>query len=164
MLLNNFSLAFGASLVAYLAYLFGRFIADLVDEAHDEVMDFLRAEFLGGVRLILIPMQIEARVDLPPDTKDLFLERIGGMREATEQGTAQMIELRALNNRFARLSASFVRATRHALAAARTISQGLTQGRTEWQAAAAVWSQQTTAFSATATSLDRTVRNSRSGR
>src|ERR1019366_4487742 len=130
-LLADFGLAFGASLVAYLAYLFGRFTADLVDEAHDETTSFLTAELLGGVRLVLTPLQIEMRVDLSPETKALLEERVIGMQALTEQGLTQMRELRSLNARFGELAVLFRQATMNALKATQTILVGLQEGRKE---------------------------------
>jgi hypothetical protein len=157
-LLHDFGLAFGASLVAYVAYLFGRFTADLVDEAHDEVSGFLTAEFLGGIRLVLTPLQIDMRVDLPTETKALFEDRVRGIQSATDLGREQMAELRHLNSRFAELAVLFRRATTDALNATRAIATGLREGREEWQAAARTWATCTTEFKTVSGLFGTTVR------
>src|SRR5262249_29049794 len=89
-LLGQFALAFGASLMAYLSYLFGRYALDLVDDAYDALGLHLTEHLIADIRSLLSDFSVEARIDLPEKTKEKL--------EAGVEGLALALEDRKLRN------------------------------------------------------------------
>jgi hypothetical protein len=156
-LARSFGLAFGASLVAYIAYLFGRFLLDIADQAHDGLTAVLDRDLLNGCRLVLAPLQSEVRIDLSQRSRDLLEAQSSGLQAIAVQEAEQVAELQKLASRLARTATLFNRATQRATAAAQVIAKSLTRGREEWQQASAIWRENTTHFATEAATLGRVV-------
>jgi hypothetical protein len=153
---GSFGLAFGASLMAYIAYLFGRFLLELADHAHDSLVMFLDSELLSRTRLMLAPYQVDVWVDLPQRTLDLLDGQAKGMQAIANQEEVQVDELRKIATQLAKTASLFNRATKKATVAAKVIGDGLQRGREQWQQASTIWQESTVQFAAEVTTLTGT--------
>lgn len=156
-LLAQFALAFGASLMAYLSYLFGRYALDLVDDSHDALTFYLSEYVIADIRTLLAVFSVEARIDLREETKAKLEAGAEGIALALEGSKRQNAELRTIGNRLAKTADLFKRAAQQAMASAKSIGEGLEKGRTHWQEAANIWRAETQNFAGEARAFGASV-------
>lgn len=161
-ILNGFRVAFGSSLIAYIAYLVGRFLVELADDAFDETLMDMTAQIDRRLSAALTIGPTVGKVDIAPAVKRLLQEQatevkslaraIGGMVDRT--GTITESLLRAA----AELSQS--------VKASNDLTHGLQKTfstlKTDWDQTTVIWRDATQTFATTASQASHAIGTSAS--
>lgn len=149
-ILNGFKVAFGSSLVAYVAYLFGRFLVDLADDAFDETVKSLSLHINRRLPSALSIGATAGTVDIAPSVKRLLEKQTTELKQLAG-GIGSLI------NRTEGIAGALLAAAAE-LSASVKASDDLTQGlqkafsalKTDWDQTTARWRETTEIFSANA--------------
>ncbi|MEN8218794.1 MAG: hypothetical protein ABFS56_20955 [Pseudomonadota bacterium] len=126
----GFSEAFGSSLIAYISYIFGRVMLEMVDADHDALGQFLEQRLMGDF-VTIFPKPLP-RVELPEEVKIIF--------EKSAESLDKLIHTQE------DLVDKFDKTVRRYQNVSDRILNALLEGRKAWKNAAETWQNTTEQF------------------
>jgi len=122
--------AFGSSLIAYISYIFGRVMLEMLDTDHDALGQFLEQRIGDFVTICFPPKKAEPpRIELPEELK-IVLEKSANSLDKLSKNQGDLVKrFDQTVNRYEKIGDRIIKA--------------LFEGRKEWKAAAETWQSTT---------------------
>lgn len=122
--------AFGSSLIAYISYIFGRVMLEIVDTDHDALGQFLEQRLMGD--FVTIFPKPSPRIELPEEVKILLEKSVHSLDKFTHSQEGLVDKFEQTVNRYQKVSEGILRA--------------LLEGRKAWKNATETWQNTTNQF------------------
>jgi len=143
---GNFGLAFGTSLMAYVAFLAGRVVIELMDESYDLLVGFIETELTASLKVPLSTLDLDIKIDLPERTRILIQEQTERIAEASAHAAVAATSI-----------SEAVEAMRHLNAetekSARLFTESIESARKSWEQTSTQWTTATERMEVSTTGL-----------
>jgi len=156
-LMDSFRLAFSSSLVAYVSYLAGRYALDVLDHAHHHMLSLVDNDLVGALKVVMTPLQVQLRVDLPVETKHHLERAADNVAGATEQNKLSLEALTAMSHNISQASKDFGKSLSNLRKSTQTVVRALRDGRKTWHQVQDNWQTSTASFTNSAETLAESV-------
>jgi len=122
--------AFGSSLIAYISYIFGRVMLEMVDTDHDALGQFLEQRLMGD--FVTIFPKPSPQIELPEEVKIILEKSAHSLDKLTHSQEDLVDKFEKTVNRYQKVSEGILKA--------------LLEGRKAWKNAAETWQNTTNQF------------------